>query len=211
MPVKSLLRRCGFGQVSLVLALGGFQVKPLGRRTASFLPDSPAGLVGVKTVDITLQPDPGFNLGEQRGAEVRLIAASTTFAQWKNDLFPGNSTSPESFALQDSDGDGLNNLSEYGFGFDPRTPDATKPGLPRAVLVDGRLGVRFTRPVAAFDVDYQVETSFDLRTWQSTTENFDRSSSVLLDNGVEDVTLVDHGNAASQFDKRFLRVRVQLR
>ena len=168
-------------------------------------------LKGVKTIAVNLQPDPGINLGPQRSAEVRLIATSTSFGQWKTDLFPGNSTSPESFALQDSDGDGLNNLSEYGFGFDPRTTDADKPGLPRAVLVDGRLGVRFTRPVAAVDVDYQVETSLDLRTWKSSTENFDLSSSVLLDNGVEEVTLVDHGNAASQFDKRFLRVRLQLR
>ncbi len=175
------------------------------------VPVAGSSLKSVKTIAVNLQPDPGIHLGPQRSAEVRLIAASTSFGQWKTDLFPGNSTSPESFALQDSDGDGLNNLSEYGFGFDPRTPDADKPGLPRAVIVDGRLGVRFTRPVAAVDVDYQIETSFDLRTWQSSTENFDPSSSVLLDNGLEDVTLVDHGNAATQFDKRFLRVRLQLR
>lgn len=170
-----------------------------------------ATLVGIKTVALHLLPDPAFKLDTSRSAEVRLIANSTTFSQWKRDLFPANSSTPEAFALLDSDGDGLNNLSEYGLGFDPRTPDATKPGLPKAVLINGRLGVRFNRPVAALDVDYLIETSDDLKTWQLATGAFDRFTSALLDNGIEDVTFLDHGNLASAFGKRFLRLRLQLR
>lgn len=175
------------------------------------VPVNGTSLNGVKTVDVTVQPDPAFNLNANRSAEVRLVASGTTFAQWKNDLFPGNTATPDVFALQDSDGDGLNNLSEYAFGFDPKTADANKPGLPKALIIDGQLGVRFSRPVAALDVDYLVESSSDLRSWESSTASFDRFTSVLLDSVIEEVTLLDHGNAASNFEQRFLRVRLQLR
>ncbi len=175
------------------------------------VPIAGASLNDVKTVDIHVLPDPAFHLKAQGDAEVRLISASTTFSQWKSDRFPGDTATPDVFALQDADGDGLNNLSEYGFGFDPKIPDAGKPGMPRALIIDGQLAVRFRRPVAALDVDYLVETSSDLRNWESSTASFDRFTSVLLDNGVEEVTLLDHGHAASTFGSRFLRVRLQLR
>jgi len=169
------------------------------------------GPVGIKTVGVRLIPDGGFNLGAAQSAEVRLVGSGITFAVWRAGLFPPDSTPADVFSVRDFDGDGLVNLIEYAFGSDPKVPDAGRAGHPRAVVVDGRLGVRFTRPVAATDLEYRIETSSDLATWFPANDSFDRVSSVLRDVGNEEVTWLSHASVAGLSGGQFVRVRVQLR
>jgi hypothetical protein len=175
------------------------------------VPLSGANPTGIKTIGVNLLADPSFNFGASRSAEVRLVATGATFGGWKSSLFPNDTTTPEAFALRDTDGDGMVNLVEYAFGFDARTMDTKTPGLPKPIIIDGRLGIRYIRPVAVEDVDYLIETSTDLRTWQAANTEFDRVSSRLLDLGNEEVTFLSHASAVSTLGQEFVRVRLQLR
>jgi hypothetical protein len=169
------------------------------------------GPTGIWTVDVRLLPDSGFNIGSARSAEVRLVASATTFAAWRGTRVPQDTSAQEVFALGDPDGDGRGNLIEYAFGSDPMTPDAARAGLPRAVVVDGRLGIRFLRPVSVTDVEYRIETSSDLRTWTLSNDRFDRVSSTLLEGGNEEVTYLSQTGVTALTGGQFVRVRVQLR
>lgn len=179
--------------------------------TVPVMPLAGTPFTGIRTVDLSLLPDASFNLGPSPDAEVRLVARSLTFDRWKGSLFPTDPNPPELFATLDSDGDGLSNLTEYAFGFDAKTPDRSQAGLPQAVIIEGHLGIRFTRPVAVVDVDYFVETSSDLQTWQPATSQFVRAASRLLDISNEEVILLDQNESFIASDHQFVRVQAQLR
>lgn len=165
---------------------------------------------GIKTISVRLLPDAGFNVGGSGVAEVRLVSTGVTLGSWRSALFAPDSASVETFALRDFDGDGRPNLIEYAFGSDPRTPDTGTDGLPRPVMVDGHLGVRFVRPIAVVDVEYRIEVSTDLHNWRLANSEFDRVSSSTVGGGNEEVTYLNRMASPSSIGQ-FVRVRAQLR
>ena len=103
-----------------------------------------------------------FNLGD--GATPDSEEAITTFAEWRSFHFPGLGGDLELFASQDSDQDGISNLEEYGFVFDPTASEEGRPVL-QTGMVDGHLTVSFRQRQAAVDLSYVLEVSEDLQTW----------------------------------------------
>ena len=143
-----------------------------------------------ETINLTVRPDPGYSLGRPASAQVRLVSGTLDFAQWKAAKFPGNTVPAAVFANLDSDGDHLVNAVEYGFGLDPTVANPNPPGLPRPVVVNGHLGVTFTRPINAVDLDYLIEVSSDLIHWEL-ADDFEEQPGVLGANGIETVTFRD--------------------
>jgi hypothetical protein len=127
---------------------------------------------------------------------------------WQQANFPGNSQSPQTFALSDPGNTGIPNLLRYGFGLNPANPRAGASALmPQPELRDGHLAIRFHRTPAAEDLDYRVEASEDMLTWRTSAPE------------VEDISMLepaaDPTNAlfrvaqpAEQSPVRFLRVRI---
>ncbi len=101
---------------------------------------------------------PGVLWRFQPGREV------LTFDQWMTFQF-GHDSGP----MDDSDGDGLANLVEFGFGTDPRsTLSKAHPSI--RIREDAESGtqhceVTFVRNPFATGIYYQVETSGDLQNW----------------------------------------------
>ncbi len=87
---------------------------------------------------------------------------------------PGNAPSGERFATwsanhgvsgaaTDSDGDGYSNLVEYAFGSDPSQSSAIQPL--QMTEEEGSCTVEYHVNSAISDIDYQLESSYDLQNW----------------------------------------------
>ncbi len=102
----------------------------------------------------------------------------------------------------DPDGDGVANLLEYAFGFDPLVPDPGAAPRPGFVTVEGvrYLAITFHRNTAASDVVFTPQASSDLKSWEV-------GLVPVGDPDAADVTYRDFAPADS-FDRRFLRVEV---
>ena len=74
--------------------------------------------------------------------------------------------------LQDSDGDGHNNLLEYAYGSDPLDPSSFSAPQMRLLNEEGvnRLALEFTSLAEDSDVTYLVEFSDDLQEWTPAEE-----------------------------------------
>jgi len=95
-----------------------------------------------------------------------------TFAEWRGEFFPGQTSDLDLFGELDSDGDGIPNLFEYAFDLDPTRPDAAGAialSLPHGISHGGRQGIGFKRRTGATDLDFLVEISPDLRGWVDAT------------------------------------------
>ena len=79
----------------------------------------------------------------------------------------------------DEDGDGVDNLVEYAFGMNPRTPsDLWK--LPVIELIGGRFRLSVTEPQDVTDVLYGAEYSKNLKTWSALPDTGSGTSHVFL-------------------------------
>jgi len=111
--------------------------------------------------------------------------------------------------LQDPDGDGWNNLTEYAFCHAPRTSDAVNPlSVASIVNVGGTdyLAVTFLRRHQALDLTYVVETCGDLTNNSWVAVDLPVGSVVDMGNSVEQVTYRDYV-ARTATAPRYIRVR----
>ena len=133
-----------------------------------------------------------------------------TFAEWRQYFFPGAQSDLQTFGQQDSDGDGVANLLEYAFEMNPTVAEGSSNRLPRARVINGRLGIVFGRRVAATDLDYQVEISGDLMHWKAAADLLEEAALPERDAapGLSCVCARSTGEDASVV---FLRVHVGLK
>ena len=97
---------------------------------------------------------------------VSVFAVESKFARWQSANFPGLLDQPAiSGPLAMPAEDCMPNLLKYAFGFHPLVPS---PGAPVAFYPPGTVTTfRYQRPANRPDLDYLVETSSDLTTWNS--------------------------------------------
>jgi hypothetical protein len=111
--------------------------------------------------------DASVRPGDKTATEKKTGFTGHTFAEWRQYFFPGAEGDLPAFGRQDSDGDGVVNLLEYAFAMDPTVADELSNRLPRASMVNGRMGVIFGPRMAATDLEYRVEISGDLIQWKT--------------------------------------------
>lgn len=172
----------------------------------SVVPRSGAVLTdGVEFVQLVLKPDAAYVVGAPAEARVALIQERMTLADWRQRNFPALTGTLADFGRTDSGGHGINNLQRYAFGLDPVNPAATK-GVPAFRVRDGRLAVDFRKPAWVPDVQYVVEVSDDLVTWQSSTNHVEPAAPA----AGSDADMVSYQAKRAAGDPRptFMRVRV---
>ncbi len=164
---------------------------------------------GAENVILTLQVDPTYVVEGSGSAEIRLVPATRTFAAWKASVFPGDTTPPAVFAEQDADGDGRSNVIEYALGLNARVAESKDSAPLRFGLAEGRLSLRYLRPVAVADTEFVLESSTDLVQWQDAAAAFEQTRGALQEGGLEPVTLTERAPATLQ--RHFIRLRVRLK
>ena len=136
-------------------------------QTVAFLtvtPKTNAQLAGgLETVSISIRPDAQYRVSGAGSASGFIIERSDSFAGWRIREFPDATGDNRTFASGDSDATGITHFERYAFGLDPQAPDAS--GLPRPIVVDGKLVVTFLKPVGVQDVQYRVAGATDLMQW----------------------------------------------
>lgn len=88
------------------------------------------------------------------------VQPATGYAGWVATLHPEVTEGPSG----DHDRDGLGNLLEYAFGFDPSMPTSFAL-LPQPVLQGGQWRISFAAPPAVTGITYAAEWSPDLLNW----------------------------------------------
>ncbi len=111
---------------------------------------------------------------------------------WENANF-GNTAARS--ALNDTDGDGLNELIEEAFGLDPHFPDS----VPQATLIGGYLTITIAKQVG---VTYQVQTS-----GSPASASFSAATTTVLIDSATTLQVRDNFTTTTAI-KRFLRVLV---
>jgi hypothetical protein len=100
----------------------------------------------------------GTSYGEQLSFST--LASVADFTSWA----AAQGLSGTSAALTaDPDGDGMNNLLEYGLGLDPRTDSTAKK--PVISVSGGNLTLTYPKDPSKKDITYRVEVSTDLKVW----------------------------------------------
>ena len=100
----------------------------------------------------------GTSYGEQ--LSFLTLTSLTDFTSWA----AAQGLSGTSAALTaDPDGDGMNNLLEYGLGLDPRADSTGKK--PALSVSGGNLSLTYPKDPSKKDITYRVEVSTDLKVW----------------------------------------------
>ncbi len=119
-----------------------------------------------------LQVPDSYNLLGDPALRLQGASFASRYALWRNATFTSNELADSAISGDESDpdGDGLGNLWEYAFGWNPHVADAGDvmailrdySGIPPA---DYDATFRFQRRKVADGVDYRIEGSTDLATW----------------------------------------------
>jgi hypothetical protein len=107
---------------------------------------------------------------------------------------------PEADDTADPDGDGVSNLLERAFAGDPLVPEPAL--LPSADATSPALSFLYRRSKDATDLDFTVEESVNLSTWNAAAG----TETVIEDNA--DYQLIRHTRPISSDVRLFLRVKV---
>jgi hypothetical protein len=137
------------------------------------------------------------------------VPAAAEFDSWAEQITdPGARDSND-----DLDGDGIPNILEFAFGLNPAQKDDLE--FPRVALLrtggdtvePPALTIEFPRIIFYEDVQYVVEVSTDLVTWQSGPNFVAVVNSEITGDGMETVVVRDLTDPAL-YDRCFIRVRV---
>jgi uncharacterized delta-60 repeat protein len=168
----------------------------------------PAASGATFTVNLAAPINASVILGAQQQAVVTLTAS---FASWQAKTFTATErANPEiSDPTADPDGDGLGNLLEYAFGFEPKTANSTAQPVVGTVNLDGAeyltLAYRRLVPVSP-DLTYTPQATGNLAgVWDATPVLL--SGPVANGDGTETLTYRD-ATALTGATKRFLRLKV---
>jgi len=124
------------------------------------------GAAEAKNIRMTVNPDSAYALAAPT-AEVMIVPEKLNYASWlAENGFPAGG---DSGGGDDAE---MPLLMRYGFSVDPQQPNAleTRQRLPKAVIEDGYLTIRFRRKPAIADMLYRVEYSNDFNQWFSGPE-----------------------------------------
>lgn len=160
---------------------------------------------GPGSVEIAIAPDATCKLGTGVRAGAALIERRASFAAWRAREFPNATGSLAAFATEDTGGQGVPNLLRYAFGLDAKNPDRGR--LPKWAVRDGHLTIDFRRRIDATDLDYMVEVSEDLVTWDGSAAKVERLT-LAEHRGIPGAAAYRALPAIKDRAKLFMRVRV---
>jgi uncharacterized delta-60 repeat protein len=132
---------------------------------------TPGNTAGTAVVTVRAQDNGGTAFGGQDTSAPQVFSivitpALSPLAAWRQ-LHFGNATTGAG-NLDDPDGDGIANLTEYAFGLIP-TSNASNQ-IPEIVPVTGRLQAAFTQPAGVSGIIYGAQWSPDLLNWTPVPE-----------------------------------------
>ncbi len=155
--------------------------------------------------------DPALQLGGSAS-----FGPDATLDGWKDELFTAAELGDDGLSGDgsDPDDDGLDNFSEYAFGWNPhvedggqtmflsRSPSGTPPENYEAVF-------RYSRRKNATDLDFVIESSEDVQTWQHEPEVITGTTVQDDGNGVTETVSVYVSIPADRVTRGlFIRLRV---
>ncbi len=123
-----------------------------------------AALVANTSYYLRVRPNVGTRWFPYGASTIVTARTATGFETWVATDYPtltGGLTG-------DHDGDGLKNIVEYAFGFNPTLPTQAST-LPQPTLVGNNYGVTFTSPASVSGITYGAEWSNNLTTWTNLT------------------------------------------
>jgi hypothetical protein len=129
----------------------------------------------------------------------------TNFIAWQNVYFtPAQLANPAiSGPTADPEQDGVNNLMKYALMMNPWQP---AQNTIQAGIAGGDFALTYTRRQWATDLQYSVDVSTNLTSWDTSGTQF--SQSVVSDNGTKQVIQVVESPAGQPYPSRFFRLRI---
>jgi hypothetical protein len=167
-------------------------------------PKSDVAYQGGKSVQISIIPDASYLVGAGATARVMLVDEMMSLLVWRARFFPSSTSSIGAFAAEDPGSYGIPNLLRYAYGLDPIAPDKSR--LPQPTLRNGYLTLDLWQRPDSTDLNYSVEVSKDLSSWNSSTNSLLLS----LPTGSNDPNVISFRALPATKDAQqlFMKVRV---
>lgn len=163
--------------------------------SGGLLSGTPAAGTGNASYPITITAN---NTVPPNATQAFTLVVLSPWQYWQQQNFGANATNPAIAGdTADPDGDGLENLEEYGLGLDPNAVSLTP------IVIDTTSGyLRLTTPkvASASDLTYTVEVSGDLATWSNA------GTTVLINTAAQ--LQVRDNILVSGAVKRFIRLKI---
>lgn len=172
------------------------------------LPGAAANVPVVAQVVVVVDPQSSYRVADLKSAEVQIVDGRWSLPQWRARWFPTSPGDLSAFAQDDADADGVNNLHEFAFGFDPTRADSSEAGqrLPHVRLREGHFEVIMRPSPTAAGLEYEVALSDDLRVWRSGANHVERIDEPADSSGYPTVLFRDRQTPHREF--QFLKVSI---
>jgi hypothetical protein len=129
----------------------------------------------------------------------------TNFIAWQNVHFTSAQLADPTICGPTADPvqDGINNLMKYALMLDPWQP---AQNTIQAGMAGGNFSFTYTRREWAGDLQYSIDVSTNLTSWDTSGTQF--SQSVLSDDGTKQAVQVTESSAGKPYPSRFFRLRI---